>query len=151
MQHSLGSGATPGAQRLQTPRTLRQYASQFAAIAGVTLLIGATGMSGCASAPKSSEGIRAAEVAIARAEQARVADYTSPELIDARAKLAASRSELAAKHEVQAERLAAQARLSAELAVAKSQAAKAEAVNAATRTSTEVLKQEMQRQNGATQ
>ncbi len=147
MQHLFTPATMQGSHLPKAPRRIRHYVCSI----GAVLLISSTGIAGCASSSHATDGIRAAEVAIAHAEQARVADYTSPELIDARTKLAASRSELKARHEVQAEQLAEQARLSAELAMAKSQAAKAEAVNAETRKSTEVLKQEMQRQNGAQQ
>ena len=149
MQHLFTPATMRGSRLPKAPRRIQHYVSAI----GAVLLISGFGIAGCASSSSShaTDGIRAAEVAIAHAEQARVADYTSPELIDARTKLAASRSELEARHEVQAEQLAQQARLSAELAMAKSQAAKAEAVNAETRKSTEVLKQEMQRQNGAQQ
>ena len=147
MQHFFSSAARHGRPLSRAPKPLGRYAGTLSAM----LLLSGVGLVGCASSSHAPDSIRAAEVAIAHAEQARVADYTSPELIDARTKLAMSRNELAARHEKQAEQLAEQARLSAELAVARSQAAKAEAVNAETRKSTEVLKQEMQRQTGAQQ
>jgi len=50
-----------------------------------------------------------------------------------------------------AERLAQQARVEAELALAKSQATKAQVVNDEMRKSTDSLKQEMQRNTGAQQ
>lgn len=107
-------------------------------------------LAACASAPQApTQALQAAELAIANAEQARVADYASPELGEAREKLTAARAAVQEEHMVLAQRLAEQSRVDAELATAKFEAAKANSVNDEMRKSTDALKQEMQRNPGA--
>jgi hypothetical protein len=116
-------------------------------LAGITSLLLFTA---CASAPKSpTAAIQAAELAIANAEQARVADYASPELTGAREKLTDARKAVQQEEMVQALRLAEQSRVDAELALAKTDEIKARAVNDEMQKSTVALKQEMQRNAGA--
>lgn len=106
-------------------------------------------LSACASSPEApDQAMQAAELAIASAEQARVADSSSPELAQARVKLAAARAEINNDHMVRAERLANEARVDAELASAKAEVSKARTVNDEMKESTETLKQEMQRNEG---
>lgn len=106
-------------------------------------------LAACASVPMPpTEALNAAEQAIATAEKARVADYASPELGQAREKLAAANLAVEKEEMVVAQRLAEQSRADAELALAKSEAAKAKTVNDEMKTSTEVIKQEMQRNPG---
>lgn len=95
--------------------------------------------------------LNAAALAITSAEQARVADYASPELGQAREKLAAANAAAQQKNMVVAKRLAEQSRLDAELATAKAEATKAKAVNDEMKKSTESLEQEMQRNKGMPQ
>lgn len=117
-----------------------------------TALTGVLLLAACASAPvPPTEALQAAELAIANAEQARVADYASPELGQARDKLTAARAAVQKEEMVEARRLAEQSRADAELATAKAGALKAKAVNDEMLKSTESLKQEMQRNPGATQ
>ncbi len=117
---------------------------RFAASAGGLLLLAA-----CASVPMPpTEALKAAEQAIASAEKARVADHASPELGEAREKLTAANAAVQKEDMVVAQRLAEQSRADAELALAKSEAAKAKAVNDEMKTSTEAMKQEMQRNPG---
>ncbi len=114
------------------------------AVAGLLLV------SACASEPKApTDALHAAELAIANAEQARVADYASPELAEARTKLVSAREAVTQEHMVLAQRLAEQSRADAELASAKTEAAKARVVNDEMKKSTDTLKQEMQRNTGA--
>jgi hypothetical protein len=116
------------------------------ACAGLLLL------SACASPPAAPDvALQAAESAISRAEQARVADYASPELGVARDKLTAANAAVLREEMILAHRLAEQARVEAELALARSQATKAKVVNDEMVKSTESLKQEMQRNTGAQQ
>jgi Domain of unknown function (DUF4398) len=116
----------------------------IAATAGVLLML-----AGCASTPKApTAALQAAELAIANAEQARVADYASMELTDARKNLTAARSAVQREEMVLAKRLADQSRVNAELATAKAEEAKAKSVNDEMQKSTEALKQEMQRNSG---
>jgi hypothetical protein len=106
-------------------------------------------LAGCASTPKApTAALQAAELAIANAEQARVADYASMELTDARKNLTAARSAVQREEMVLAKRLADQSRVNAELATAKAEEAKAKSVNDEMQKSTEALKQEMQRNSG---
>ena len=97
-----------------------------------TIAVAAAGllMAACSSNPQPpTQQLTAAESAISHAEQARVADYASPELSEARDKLAAARDAVAKDEMTKAARYAEQAKLDADLATAKSDAAKAKAVN----------------------
>jgi putative cell wall-binding protein len=93
--------------------------------------------------------MKSAEQAITAADQTRVADAASPELKEAREKLTAAQSAVNDKQMDVAEMLAIEARLDAELASAKTEAAKARAVNDEIKQSTATLSQEMQRKTGA--
>lgn len=106
-------------------------------------------LSSCASTPQPpTSDMQAAEQAIESAERARVADYASVELSDARDKLSAARSAVREEKMVQAQRLAQQARADAELASARAEVAKARVVNEQMQKGTDTLKQEMQRNSG---
>lgn len=106
-------------------------------------------LSGCASTPQApTSDLQAAEQAIASAERARVADYASVELSEAREKLSAARSAVQEEKMVLAQRLAQQAKADAELASARADVAKARVVNEQMQKGTETLKQEMQRKTG---
>jgi hypothetical protein len=110
-----------------------------------TLLVAA-----CASTPPEPVvALHAAEQAIATADRARVADSMSPELNEAREKLTAAQAEVAAQHMVQADRLAQESRVDAELASAKIDADKEMAVNVEMQKGTDTMSQEMQRNSGA--
>jgi len=109
-------------------------------------------LSACSSPPKApDQALQAAELAIATAEQARVADYASPELGEARDKLTAARTAVAKEEMTTAARLAEQARADAELATAKAEAAKAQAINDELGKSVNTLEQELQRNSGGVQ
>lgn len=104
---------------------------------------------GCASAPQApTDAIQAAEIAIGKAEQARVTEYAAIDLQSARDKLAAAREAVTAKHMVEARRLAEQSRVDADAATAKTEAAKAKLVNTEMQRSNDALRQEIQRKNG---
>lgn len=106
-------------------------------------------LAGCASTPPApNEALQAAELAIANAEQARVADYAAPELGEAREKLTAARVAVAEKDMKKASLLAEKSRADAELAIAKSQAAKAQEVNDELNKNINTLQQELQRNSG---
>lgn len=103
----------------------------------------------CSSNPQPpTQQITAAESAISHAEQARVADYASPELSEAREKLAAARDSVAKDEMTRAARYAEQAKLNADLAAAKADAAKAKAVNDELAKGTTAVKEELQRTPG---
>lgn len=103
----------------------------------------------CATVPQPpTQELAAADMAITSADQARVSDYASAELHEARTKLAAARAAVQQEKMILAQQLAEQARVDAELALAKAEATKAKAVNDEMLKSTDVMKQEMQRNMG---
>lgn len=95
--------------------------------------------------------MRAAESAIARAEQGRASEYAAMELGMARDKLAEANSAVRKENMAQAKRLAEQSRVEAELALARAQEGRARKVNAEMQDSSESLQQEMQRNTGGVQ
>ena len=106
-------------------------------------------VSGCASAPMApTDAIQAAEIAIGKAEQARVTENASGDLKSARDKLAAAREAVTAKNMGEARRLAEQSRVDADAATAKTEATKAKLVNSEMQRSNDALRQEIQRKNG---
>lgn len=112
--------------------------------------LGLLALAGCASAPKPpTEALQAAELAIASAEKARVADNASPELGTARENLSAARVAVEQQQMDLARQLAEQSQANAQLASAKAEAAKAKLVNDEMQKGTTTLKQEMQRNPGA--
>jgi len=102
----------------------------------------------CASTPVPNQQITAAEVAIDHAEKAQIADYSSSELVEARANLTAARAAIEEKEMERARHLAQRAQLNADLAEAKANLAKAKSVNEEMQKSTSVIKEEMQRNPG---
>jgi hypothetical protein len=131
------------------PGNLPHTARATAGYRPITLVLAGMLLTACAAAPlPPTEALRGAEQAITNAEQARVMGYASAELTEAREKLAAARKAADAQEMVTAERLAEQARVDAELALAKAEAARAEAVNEEMMASSEILRQEMQRYHG---
>lgn len=130
-------------------KTILQHAASLRLAIGASALLA---LGGCASVPDPpSEALQAAELAIAHAEQARIQSDTSPELRDARLKLAAARSSVEREEMLEAERLAHESRASAELAFAKAEARKAAEVNADMQESTDALEVEMKRNEGSPQ
>jgi membrane-bound lytic murein transglycosylase len=123
------------------------------AVRSLRLLAAAAGLvtlAACASAPPApTHALQAAEIAITNAEQARVADYASIELNEARENLAAARKAVQDKDMARAERLAEQSRVNAELASANAELTRARAINEEMQKSIDILKQEMQRGPGA--
>jgi hypothetical protein len=132
--------------RLATSASARLVHSlNLSAVATAALLLG-----GCASTPpEPSAALGAAAQAIATADRVGLRDGASPELMEARGKLAAAHSEVAKDHMVAADRLAREARVDAELALAKAEVGKAQAVNEEMRNGTATLSNEMQRKSGA--
>jgi len=106
----------------------------------------------CASTPlPPTQQLQAAELAITGAEQARVADFASPELNEARQKLDAARAAVRDEKMVLAQQLADESRVSAELATAKTEVLKARMVNEEMQKGIDTLKQEMLRNIGTRQ
>jgi len=122
-------------------------ASRMHSASAVAVLVA---LGACASTPPApTEALQAAEMAITDADRTRVADYASPELSEARSKLTAARDAVHNEKMVLAQRLAEESRANAELASAKTEAAKAHSVNVDMQKSIDTLKQEMQRNSGA--
>lgn len=115
----------------------------------VTLAAAGLMLAACASTPPApNDALQEADRAIARAEEARVADYASLELTQARDKLVAARAAVQNEQMDQARQLAEQAKLDAELATAKAESARAKSVNAEMQKNIETLRQETQRNLG---
>ncbi len=112
-----------------------------AALASVILLASA-----CASTPLApTRSLDAARTAVSNAEKTEAGRYAPSELSEAREKLAAADVAAARENMRLAERLSDEARVEAELAAAKTDAAKAMAVNKEMRQGSEALSDEMQR------
>lgn len=117
------------------------------AVSSILLVLAA-----CASAPlPPTQQLQAAEIAIRSAEQESVAEYSPLELRQAHDKLNAARIAIQAEEMEQALRLANEARVSAELATAKTAELKAKAVNDEMQDSINAMQQEARRTQGTTQ
>lgn len=107
-------------------------------------------LAACASTPPPpTASLVAARSAITDAEKAEAGRYASPELAEARDKLAAANVAVEEKQMPGAERLADEARVEADLATAKTGQVKAAAVNTDMQHSNDVLTEEMQRKSGS--
>lgn len=112
-----------------------------AGLAGITLLLAA-----CATVPEPPHAALAeARVAITTAEKDNAAHYASPDLNEARQRLAQANTAVASEHMLEADRLAHQSRIAAELASARTEAAKAAEVNHELAKGVEALTEEMKR------
>jgi len=106
-------------------------------------------LAACASTPPApTANLQAAQQAIAAAERSEAARYAPGELSEAHIKLALADSAVSEKKMVVAERFADQSRAEAELASAKTSAAKANAVNDEMKHSNGTLVDEMKRGSG---
>jgi len=115
-----------------------------AGLTGALLLVAS-----CASTPPPIATLQAAEQAISSAEKADAGRYAAAELGEARAKLASANDAVQEEQMILAERLGEQSRAAAELAAARSEAAKAAAVNEELKRGNDALVEEMQRSSGA--
>ena len=112
-----------------------------AGLTGLLMLLAA-----CASAPPAPDSaLDAAKVAISNAEKADASHYAGAELGEARQKLALADDAVREESMVLAERLAQQSRVQAELASARTVAAKAAEVNKEMERGADALTEEMQR------
>ena len=116
------------------------------------LAVGFTGvlaLAGCASTPPApTANLQAAQQAIEAAERNEAGRYAAGELSEAHTRLAAAESAVTEKRMVVAEHFADQSRAEAELASAKTSAAKANAVNDEMKHSNGTLVDEMKRVSG---
>jgi hypothetical protein len=104
-------------------------------------------LAACASAPTPpTESLNAARSAIDNAEQAEARQYAGAELEEARTRLTMAEEAVKAEQMTRAEQLALQSRVAAELATARTEAAKAEAINREMGRATDALDEEMRRQ-----
>jgi hypothetical protein len=107
-------------------------------------------LAACASTPPApTESLLAARTAIAAAEKADAGRYAAQDLGAAREKLTAANSAVEIKNMPGAQRLAEQSRVAADLAAAKTEQAKATAVNDEMKKSNSALVEEMQRKTGS--
>jgi hypothetical protein len=102
----------------------------------------------CAGMPPPTSNLQAAQQAIANAERVDAASLAAVELGEARSKLNAANQAVADEKMIAAAQFADEARAEAELAAAKTTAAKAVAVNQDIKKSTATLVEEMQRKTG---
>ena len=118
--------------------------------ATVAALCSALLLAACAGSPPAPlVSLSQAKQAIAVADQAQIADASSPELAEARTKLAAADAAVQAHHMIEADRLAQESRVDAELAFAQTDALKNQAVNDEMLHSTDTLSEEMKRNTGS--
>ena len=119
---------------------------------GSRMALGFTGvllLAACASTPPAPTGnLQAAQQAIAAAERSEAARYAPGELSEAHTKLALADTAITERKMVVAEHFADQSRAEAELASAKTSAAKANAVNDEMKRSNSTLVDEMKRGAG---
>jgi len=120
----------------------RGSTASLVGLGGVLLL------AACASSPPPVVALSEAKQAIAVADQAHITDASSPQLAEARTKLAAADNAVRAERMAEAERLAQESRVDAELAFAQSNAQKNQSVNDEMLHSTQTLSDEMQRNTG---
>lgn len=129
---------------MQSNKTSMTRLQQLAVV-----LVAVVGISACSSTPAPpTQELQAAELAITSAEQARVADYASAELKDARDKLDAARIAVRQEDMVTASYLASESTASAQLAFARTEMLKAREVNAEMQKNIDTLKEELQRSSG---
>ncbi len=125
--------------RTGSRRALRPLVA--AGLAGILMLIGA-----CASAPLAPDSaLDGAKVAISNADKAGAGEHANAELAEARARLTLADNAVKAEDMVVAERFARESQVQAELASARTEAAKAAAVNRDMARGTEAMTEEMQR------
>ena len=110
----------------------------------LALLLGA-GLAACASVPPPESEMGKADLALRKAEQADAAHYAPLEMRVARTKLESARAAMRDKENLEARRLAEQAKLDALLAEATAQTAQRRAAADAIRADIEALRAEAER------
>jgi len=120
--------------------------SSIRLVTGVGLVGAILLLTACATAPKApNAALSEARVAISTAEKADASRYAGPDLIEAREKLVQADNAVKDERMIQADRLAQQSRIAAELATARTETAKAEAVNAELSKGLDALNEELNR------
>ena len=124
--------------------SMKRLLKRIAVPAVLLVLLGA-----CASTPPPpTESLTGARLAIATAEQSDARQYASAELDEARRQLSMAERAVGSERMIEADRHARQSQIAAELATARTGAAKAEEINYEIRRSTEALLEEMRRTGG---
>jgi len=111
----------------------------------VLVLLLATGLGACASVPPPESQMGKADLALRKAEQADAAHFAPLEMRTARTKLEAARAEMREDHNLEARRLAEQAKLDALLAEATAQTAQRREATDTIRADIEALRAEAER------
>ena len=108
----------------------------------VLILLLAAGLGACASVPPPESQMGKADLALRKAEQADAAHFAPLEMRTARTKLEAARAAMRDKQNLEARRLAEQAKLDATLAEATAQAAQRQEATDTIRADIEALRAE---------
>jgi len=111
----------------------------------VLVLLLAAGLGACASVPPPKLEMGKADLALRKAEQADAAHFAPLEMRTARSKLEAARAALREEDNLEARRLAEQAKLDATLAEATAQAAQRQEARDTIRADIEALRAEAER------
>jgi hypothetical protein len=128
----------------QTIRTSPgRRAGAAAGLAAIVVLLGA-----CATTPPAppTASLNAARQAITTAEQSDARQYASAEIDEANQKLAMANRAVTTENMIEADRFAQESRVVAELALARTESAKAAEINAEMARGADALLEEMQRQ-----
>lgn len=103
-------------------------------------------LTACASIPEAPKSaLTEAKVAITNAEKADASRYAGPDLVEARYRFAQANSAVTEEKMIEADRLAHQSRIAAELALARTEASKAKEVNEEISKGIDALNDEMRR------
>lgn len=125
--------------------TRGSFSNRLRSVLGLAMAIAL--LSACATAPMApTTALTAAQDAIATAEQAGARQHAGAELDEAQQKLILAERAVNNERMIEAERLAREATIVAELASARTESAKAIAINKEMRRSADALIEEMQRQ-----
>jgi hypothetical protein len=111
----------------------------------VLVLLLATGLGACASVPPPESQMGKADLALRKAEQADAAHFAPLEMRTARTKLEAARAAMREDQNLEARRLAEQAKLDAILAAAMAQTAQRQEATDTIRADIEALRAEAER------
>lgn len=115
-------------------------------LAGSGLVAAILLLGGCASVPEAPVAALAeAKIAISMAEKDNASQYAAPDLTEARQRLVLANAAVDSKQMTEADRYAHQSRIAAELASARTEAAKAAEVNEELNRDAKALNEEIQR------
>ncbi|HET6564798.1 MAG TPA: DUF4398 domain-containing protein [Xanthomonadales bacterium] len=103
-------------------------------------------LAGCATVPEAPHAaLSEAKIAISTAEKDNASQYAAPDLTEARQRLVMANAAVDSKQMTEADRFARQSRIAAELASARTEAAKAAEVNEELNRDAKALNEEIQR------